>query len=44
MTLTGKPVDGNTFRDFDGDIPEDVVLTVQRVATEAVKNAGYLKA
>ena len=43
MTLTGKPVEGNTFRDFDGEIAEDVVLTVQRVATEAVKNAGYLK-
>lgn len=43
MTLTGRSVEGNTFCDLDGDVSEEVLETVRKVAIEAVRNAGYLK-
>ena len=41
MTLCGKDIEGNTFRDFDVDVTEDQVDLAQKIAKEVVLNNGY---
>lgn len=41
MTLCGKDIDGNTFRDFDVEVTEDQVALAQKIAKEVVLNNGY---
>lgn len=41
MTLLGKDVAGNSFRDFDAEISENDVLLAQRLAKEAVTENGF---
>ncbi len=41
MAFTGKSVEGNSFRDFDTQVPEDMVERVQRIATETLRDAGF---
>ena len=41
MAFTGKSVEGNSFRDFDAEIPEDMVEMVQRIAIETALEAGF---
>lgn len=43
MAITKKSIEGNTFRDFDGEIDEEHIANAQRCAIEAVKEAGLLR-
>ena len=41
MAFTGKSIEGNTFRDFDTDVSEEMVERVHRIATETLLEAGF---
>ena len=43
MTLTGKDIEGNTFRDFDVTVSEEDVLLAQRCAKSAMDKLALLK-
>lgn len=43
MALTGKSIEGNTFRDFDGEIDEEHINNAQHCAIKAVSEAGLLR-
>jgi hypothetical protein len=41
MAFTGKSVQGNSYRDFDTEISEEMIERVQRIATETMIEAGF---
>jgi len=41
MTLCGKDIEGNSFRDFDVEVSEEQVALAQKIAREAVLKNGY---
>ena len=41
MAFTGKSIQGNSYRDFDTEISEEMVERVQRIATETMIEAGF---
>ena len=40
MTLCGKDIEGNSFRDFDVEVTEEQVALAQKIAKEVVLNNG----
>ncbi|MBR6680684.1 MAG: DUF4886 domain-containing protein [Clostridia bacterium] len=41
MTLCGKDIEGNSFRDFDVEVSEEHVALAQKIAKEVVLENGY---
>ena len=42
MTLCGKDIEGNKFRDFDVDVSEEQVALAQSIAKKVVTDKGYV--